>query len=229
MDNYKIPAQAKGWQVEETGQEGSGNWYGFRIENGVKNIATAQHEDVADAWRDICQSQHIETLQQCAERVVRQGVLCCVSNLVHTISQADVARDGSAGRLSSEMVALVDQARDLGFDVPDYEEAAIQAGWTPYFDKFGVPCWRHKEDDATFAASHDGQVLCGEFDIDPYDREVFEHWAVDNWLADKLEAKGEKVDRDFAGLNVWARTTTGQQISADCLFEQIARDIITAK
>ena len=54
--------------------------------------------------------------------------------------------------------------------------------------------------------------------------EVFEHWAVSTWLAEKLEAKGEKVDRDFAGLNVWARTTTGQAIALDSVIEAIVSE-----
>ncbi|WP_158614468.1 MULTISPECIES: hypothetical protein [Mesorhizobium] len=31
--------------------------------------------------------------------------------------------------------------------------------------------------------------LCENNDIEPYDREVFEHWIVSDWLAEKLEAK----------------------------------------
>jgi hypothetical protein len=67
--------------------------------------------------------------------------------------------------------------------------------------------------------------LCKSEGIDPYQREVFEHWLVSDWLADKLEAHGEKVDRDFAGMTVWARTTTGQAIYADYVIEQIATEL----
>lgn len=65
-----------------------------------------------------------------------------------------------------------------------------------------------------------------EYDsLEPYWREVFEHWAVTGWLANQLEARGEKVDHDFAGLCVWARTTTGQAIYADSVIEQIGSDL----
>ena len=50
---------------------------------------------------------------------------------------------------------------------------------------------------------------------EPYEREVFEHWIVSKWLADQLAANGEKIDDDFAGMVVWARTTTGQDIALD--------------
>src|SRR5258707_13415197 len=52
------------------------------------------------------------------------------------------------------------------------------------------------------------------------DWEVYEHWAVSPWLASKLAAQGEKVNMDFANLNVWARTTTGQQISGDSVIQR---------
>ena len=32
------------------------------------------------------------------------------------------------------------------------------------------------------------------------------------------------MDTDFAGLNVWARTTTGQAISIDAVIEAIAKE-----
>jgi hypothetical protein len=54
---------------------------------------------------------------------------------------------------------------------------------------------------------------------------VFEHWAVSEWLAGKLEEQGERVDRDFAGLCVWARTTSGQSISMDGVIERIAAEM----
>jgi hypothetical protein len=55
--------------------------------------------------------------------------------------------------------------------------------------------------------------------------EVFEHWLVSRWLADKLEAKGEKVIRDFFNMNIWCRCCTGQAISMDYAIQQIAEDL----
>ncbi len=53
--------------------------------------------------------------------------------------------------------------------------------------------------------------------LDPADAEcdVYEHWIVTDWLADKLKAKGEMIERDFYGLTIWGRTTTGQAILLD--------------
>ena len=51
--------------------------------------------------------------------------------------------------------------------------------------------------------------------------EALEHWIVSDWFADKLIAKGEMVTKDFLGLNIWGRTTSGQAIFLDGVIEQI--------
>jgi len=51
--------------------------------------------------------------------------------------------------------------------------------------------------------------------LEPYTREAYEHWIVSDWLADKLEGKGEMIARDLHGLTIWGRTTTGQAIYMD--------------
>jgi len=61
---------------------------------------------------------------------------------------------------------------------------------------------------------------------EPYQREVYEHWIVSDWLADRLAEKGEKIDNDFAGMTVWARTTTGQGIASDSVIEAIHAELV---
>lgn len=59
-------------------------------------------------------------------------------------------------------------------------------------------------------------------DFEPTEyREIFEHWIVSDWLADKLAYHGEAVCKDFYGLTVWGRTCTGQRIALDGLIERI--------
>jgi hypothetical protein len=66
------------------------------------------------------------------------------------------------------------------------------------------------------------RACCEQNEIEPHDREVYEHWIVSDWLARRLEEEGEKVDTDFAGLTVWARTCTGQSIALDDVIQRIA-------
>jgi len=55
--------------------------------------------------------------------------------------------------------------------------------------------------------------------------EVYEHWAVSKWLAEKLAEKGEVIELDFYGVCLWGRGTTGQAIAIDYVIEEIAKDI----
>lgn len=55
--------------------------------------------------------------------------------------------------------------------------------------------------------------LC--LDYTDAENEVYEHWLVSEWLAAKLEEKGEAIERDFYGLTIWGRCGTGQAILLD--------------
>ena len=143
-----------------------------------------------------------ETIQQIADRIVRQDVCACASTLV------------------SDLAAMEDdQANELCAPVPDYEEAAIQEGWKQNDDGQ----WSHVdyEGDTYDTAAE----LCDAQRIEPYNREVFEHWIVSGYLARQLAELGEKTDSDFHGLTIWARTTTGQSISIDSCIVTIAESI----
>lgn len=63
---------------------------------------------------------------------------------------------------------------------------------------------------------------CDEHRIEPFTVEAFEHWIVSDWLASKLEERGEMVIRDFLGLTIWGRTCTGQAIRIDGVISDIA-------
>ena len=169
-------------------------------------------------------------LQRCASDLVSREVFYCVSSLVSTLASGGYALENAPRARSrgndgaAALSELCEQAAELCSPILDYEEAAIQEGWAPKPDE--NEGFINKNGDESNASSWD--QLCCEERIDPYDREVFEHWLVSRWLADELEERGEKVDRDFAGMIVWARTTTGQGIASDYVIEQIAKDFLKA-
>lgn len=144
----------------------------------------------------------------------------CVSSLVNTLAKQSHMLDRDR---HDDLYDLAEQAFELSCPIDDWEEAAMQEGWElryhlqdePYFIKEGEE--EHPSDD--------WRELCEANGIEPYQREVFEHWIVSDWLADKLAEKGEKIDKDFAGLTIWARTTTGQAVYCDWVIEQIAKDL----
>jgi hypothetical protein len=156
------------------------------------------------------------------DQMIQSEVLVCLSSLVSTLAR------GYEECADKDLNSLAEQAFELARPVPDYEEAAIQAGWEVH--KRG-DAFAHASGDMSEATPEDAsgwENLCNEYGIEPYDREVFEHWAVTDWLADKLIAAGEKVDKDFAGMCVWARTTTGQGIAQDYVVQCIYRDTMEA-
>ena len=55
------------------------------------------------------------------------------------------------------------------------------------------------------------------------DSEIFEWWAVSNWLAQKLQEQGETV---ILGDDIWGRQTTGQAIKLDGIIQRIAQSIL---
>lgn len=166
----------------------------------------------------------INMQSECA-RIVANEVHLCVSGLVSTL-----LRSHSEDLDKGDLRTLCEQASELSAPIPDYEEAAREAGWAWDADGGEAGEYRLNDGGDGFEALWQGKPnrwadLCASFDIEPHDREVYEHWAVSDWLADKLEAHGEKVDRDFSGWNVWARTTTGQSISADSVIERIVAEL----
>ena len=154
------------------------------------------------------------------DQMVQREVMCCMSHLVSALGQAY----GSARTASGELTELTEQAFELCAPIPDYEEAATQAGWGVSGEN-GAYVFDHEIEHQSVQSyptpESAWQACCEENSIEPYDREVFEHWAVTQWLADKLIEAGEKVDTDFGGLNVWARTCSGQGIASDGVIERI--------
>lgn len=148
------------------------------------------------------------------EHLVDREVLVCVSSLVHTLSLG--YGQGSDAR---EVEQLTEQAFELSSPVTDCEAALIEAGFTLGEDGD----WRDPDGEDT--CESDAASVLYETELDPEEREVYEHWAVTDWLAAKLEARGEKTDRDFGGLTVWARTTTGQAISMDSVIADICAEL----
>lgn len=160
--------------------------------------------------------------------LVQLEVKYCVSSLIHTLGTQSALTMDHDGNL----VDLCEQALELRMPIDDWEDAARQEGW-------------YVNDDGAFSrggrefATFDGrgkvldnpeitnwQELCEAHDIEPYCREIFEHWAVSNWLGEQLEARGERVNFDFEGLVVWGRTTTGQAISQDAVIQEMHGELV---
>ena len=150
------------------------------------------------------------------DQMVEQEVLLCASTLVYDITQG-LRCSEEDDELWTPVIsddAYIECAEDDGAifeQLPD-------KNWTAQHED------QRGEGRGPFKTKTQAAIdYCSEQLLAPqeYAGDVFEHWAVTGWFADKLEAAGERVVRDWHGLTIWARTNTGQQISVDYVIKKI--------
>lgn len=152
---------------------------------------------------------------------VNQNLYLCLSPLMSILLSPE-AQEVQSTVHPSELRDLIEQANELSYPIQDYEEAARSIG---YYEKNGG--WAH--DSMTPAWMQTAEQVCESQCIEAYQWEVYEYWSVSSCLAHRLILEGEHVDRDFAGLEVWARTTTGQSATLDGVIIKIFRELTTAR
>lgn len=180
------------------------------------------------------------TRYEAAEKLWKREGGHCVSVLVSNLAGADMERVGASphtGR-GSDLLDLISEAQELCYPLQDYESAAMDAGWTQCPAPDGR-WWRIPRDESEledgemflgsgpFTFVDDAEGACRLDDLEPHEREIFEHWIVSPWLAGKLAAKGERTG-ELAGLHVWGRTCTGQGIACDGVMKEIAAECFGA-
>ena len=152
----------------------------------------------------------LKATQEQVRKMVEENVLCNVSTLINNLYADD---------------KYADELYDL-FSKPDYESAAIDAGWT-VIKKDGKFCFESKEDGQCggFYTEQEAWLACCSWnDIEPYQTDVNEHYIVSEWLADKLLACGEVITYDFMDLIIWGRTAGGQVVWLDSVMERICSE-----
>lgn len=165
--------------------------------------------------------------QERGRQLVHREVMCCLSSIVSTLASGHGSYTWAGHHALNPQYQgldnLAEQAFELASPIQDYEETVIQDGWTRDPDE---PGWiKVNPDTGSTRFRIDAETVCADFDLEVYEREVYEFWAVSDWFGRKLADQGEKVDFDFGNLVVWARTTTGQAIYCDGVVERIVRDL----
>jgi hypothetical protein len=150
-------------------------------------------------------------LDEGAREMVSREVYYCVSSLVSEMASKPEYMD--------ELMEVL-QSRT------DYEEAAMQEGWTRHEARMTGNVTYQKNGDKTAHMFDGWQDLCENEGIEPYQWEIYEHWIVSDWLAGELEEKGHAVIRDFYGLTIWGRPTTGQAIYIDGVIQEIYSEMM---
>ena len=148
-------------------------------------------------------------------RLIDREVITLANELVEHLAQDDTA-------------PFFDQLLDMAF-APDLSEAP--EGYTVFKDSGG---WYWEQDD--YPRRIDDGIIAEAFDTpeeavraafddaeeDPITQEVFQHWLVSDYLAERLEEIGAPVARDVLGLNIWGRTECGQSLHYDHHLNQVA-------
>jgi hypothetical protein len=153
--------------------------------------------------------------QEIKTKFVSREVIYCVSTLVNELAKkAEHFRD------------YEDDLYGAYRGIPDYEEAATQSGWIK-IENSEEDIFFSNEETKEQSDVETWEELCNEqaIDLDDYTPEIYEHWIVTDWLADKLENHGEKVLKDFFGMTIWCRTTTGQAILLDGVISEICAEM----
>ncbi len=147
-------------------------------------------------------------------------MIYCVSSLIYELTQK--------GCLDEELAFSLWQGK-VDYEAAEYEIEQAGGNVQQEYGYWGVygehlyyylvaPVHNSKED--AIDDYFDG-------DLDSYRSEVFEHWIVSSWLAQKLIEHGETIVEDFYGINfIWCRCTTGQAIYCDGVVQQIYNDLI---
>lgn len=148
--------------------------------------------------------------QEKVGKLVERGVISNVSQLVNDLTGSDLGEDWF------DMHRATPDADDYNDNIPDSITVQIHGsndtGWSYVINSPGRQT-KASDFNTEFLA---WQAVYDHESLDyPDGREVFEHWIVSEWFADKLEAAGEVIEKDFHGLTIWGRTCSGQAILLD--------------
>jgi len=146
------------------------------------------------------------TLEQMAEKIVREDIYCNVGQLVEFSLKMDASGENDAPVTWEDFEA----------ERPDFET----------MDRDELLEWLEENVSANLSQYDDldDYDLIRECDDNYEPPEVYEYWAISGWLADKLSDRGEMVARAYP--DIWARCTTGQAISMDGVIRSIAKYLI---
>lgn len=155
--------------------------------------------------------------QRAVDEFVRKNVIYCVSSLVHELAKEnnqEALELGVRWGSESELSFRCNSCDLEWFETEEFRNGVCLTGRIT-----SVAC---PECNRQTNHHHRDQY---ESSVD-----VYEHWIVSDWLADKLQERGETVNKDFYGLTIWGRTITGQQIYIDgiiCdIFDEFRSDLL---
>lgn len=142
-----------------------------------------------------------------AELLVKNEVLMNVSRMVSKLVHEEAHGEGLYPVMSRECLAA-------GVDSFGIQVMQRGADWIYRYDK---------EESVEYSTQQDAiEAAASTYNIEPRTIEALVHYVVSDWLADRLEERGEMIVRDFLDtFNIWGRTTFGQCIYMDGVISAI--------
>jgi hypothetical protein len=181
---------------------------------------------------------HSTVNQRIIGQLVQREVGPCVSTLVSELANMGDAIPEGLGDYDSimELCTARDSWEDTFRDNCKSGDGIYEYDGEFYFSDHGALTWNEEEDTWQTGGGtgmeepemHDSReevakVWCEKEGIEQGEREVYEHWIVSRFLADKLREQGETVGEDIAGFDyIWGRCTSGQAILLDHVMGAIA-------
>lgn len=146
------------------------------------------------------------TLDEMVEKIIREDVYCNVDSLVR-YSLEKSFEDSNAPIGYDDL-----ENNQPDFDAMDEDEIALYL-----IEEYGYAKDEISEMDDPWEVAKD----------EYQEPEVYEYWAVSDWLRRKLEDHGEVTIDSYP--SIWGRATTGQAIALDGVMRRIAGDLLDNK
>jgi DnaJ-domain-containing protein 1 len=149
--------------------------------------------------------------QRAVGELVHREVFYCASGIVYEIGREKLDQwlhlFEQQDWETPTREAIPDLPREKLLEFLDDNDCDVNADSTT--ETLASACLRHLESAGSW------QEFCHDHDLEPQRHEIYEHWIVSDWLARRLEERGEVIERDFYGLTLWGRAATGQAILLD--------------
>ena len=159
--------------------------------------------------------------QRIKSKFVEREVIYCVSHLVSELARMPIPTESEY--YEEDIIDICQQ--------PDYEAAVEYADdlHVIYSNYLAGYVWVYRVDHSIsepFDTELEAYQDCVyENDLEYDYIEAYEHWIVSDYLAKKLEERGEMVSYDLFGLTIWGRCTSGQSIMLDDVISRICEEM----
>ena len=167
--------------------------------------------------------------QDIKSKFVSREVVYCVSSLIYELVNSEQYLDDlypvmSQNDYKEPTTYFLNNEMTKAQGI-DFIESMLDFNFTGNFDKATLNGLRGIIRRHLKAGDFDYEDFCEFFDLEPDINEALEHWIVSDFLAEKLEAKGEMILDDFLGLTIWGRICSGQSILLDGVISEICEDM----